>query len=401
MLSSKLEEISIEEINQLIESGSPEKKQLEFKRELDPNNSKHKKKFLAEVTSFANTKGGDLLIGIPDPKDIEKEDDKEICWITDYERDDYKLRWEGIIENNTQQSLNTHDIRTIENPEDDGFIAIVRVRQSSLSPHRVTLRSKKPFYARNSGGKYELDVEQLREQFIEQYQLKEEIEGFLANRISKIRSGDTPAPFETGPCMALHIIPATAFTLQSEIQITEESDDITPNPSRGLPLLARNNEYNGARRNVDGLVNSKNVGNFRLGSNTNERWYDYVQIFRDGCIEAVNTFYFRKEQEDQIGFKTLYQIFMKRLPQYSKFLFERDVGVPIFFYLTFLETEGFTISISNRNDSRELDRNIATLPPITLESEKTTKKDLTKELMREIWYAFGEFEDPFNYYQED
>lgn len=40
----------------------------------------------------------------------------------------------------------------------------------------MTLGSKKPFYARNSAGKYPLDVDPLREKFIEQYRLREEIE---------------------------------------------------------------------------------------------------------------------------------------------------------------------------------------------------------------------------------
>lgn len=397
MLSPNLEEITVEQIQQLILSGTPEKKQLEFKRQLDPSNPGHKEKFLAEVSSFANTTGGDLLIGVPDPEDVESEDQAELWWITDYNRDDYKLRWENIIRTNTQPRLRTHEIKTLANPAEggEGFITIVRVRQSTVSPHRVTLKAKKPFYARNSAGKYQLDVEQLREKFIEQYRLSEEIEDFLADRIAKIRAGDTPAPFEPGSCMVLHVIPATAFTLQPEIDISSEGSEL----SGGLPLLQRDRGgrfHSGARRNVDGIVSSHDVGNFRRVSEDDDHRSEYVQVFRDGRIEAVHSFHFRNErkEEDKIGLLTLYEILHDRLPDYTRFLFDRDVSLPIFMYLTFVDARGFVIAKGKHNSTRELDRDVATLPPVTLESYDDSSKGVTKEFLRHVWHAFGELGDP-------
>jgi hypothetical protein len=403
MISPTLDEITVEQIQQLIQAGTPEKQEIEFKRQLDPSNPGHKEKFLAEVTSFANTSGGDLLIGVPEAEDIETEEDAKLWWITDYSRDDYKLDWENIIRTNTQPRLRTHEIRTLPNSEEDGegFIAIVRVRKSTVSPHRVTLRSKKPFYARNSAGKYQLDVDQLREKFIEQYRLREEIEEFLADRIAKIRSSDTPAPFEPGPCMVLHVIPATAFTLQPELDLSSGGSEL----SAGLPLLQRNQGgrmYSAARRNVDGIVSSQDISDFRKHSEEIGPQSEYVQIFRDGRIEAVHSFHFRNERkdEDRIGLSTLHEILHDRLPDYTEFLSERDVGTPVFLYLTFVDAQGFVLAIGNNQRSKELDRDVATLPPVTLETYDVTNNEVSRELMRHAWHAFGEFGDPFNDYEE-
>jgi hypothetical protein len=399
MLSPSLDDITVEDLQRLVETGAPEKQEIEFKRELNPRDNGHKEKFLAEVTSFANTTGGDLIIGVPDPEDVN--DDDELWWITDHDRDKYKLDWENLIRTSTDPRLRTHEIRTLPNPDGAGFVAIVRVQASTVLPHRVTLGSKKPFYGRNSAGKYQFDAGQLREKFIEQYSLREEVEGFLAERIAKIRSGDTPAPFEPGPCMVLHVIPATAFNLQSEIEISSDGR----NAFSGLPLFHRDRGgqiHSHARRNVNGIVNSQDIGNFRKTSEENEPQSEYVQIFNDGRIEAVHSFHFRKDfsEEDKIGFWTLYEILHDRLPDYTGFLAERDVSPPIFLYLTFVDAEGFVTTSDESRDSKKLDREVATLPVVTLESDDKSAKEVTKEFMRHIWHAFGELGDPFDTYEE-
>ncbi|WP_248895377.1 RNA-binding domain-containing protein [Haloplanus halobius] len=399
MLSPDLDSISIEQIQALLESGTPERKQLEFKRQLNPRDNGHKEKFLAEVTSFANTTGGDLLIGVPDPDDIEDEEDEKLWWTTDHDRDQYKLDWENIIRNNTQPRLNTHEIRTIPNPDGEGYVAVIRVQQSTISPHRVTLKSKKPFYARNSAGKYPLDVGELREKFLEQYRLTEEVEQFLADRTAKIRSADTPAPFEPGPCMVLHVIPATAFSMQPEIDISKAEQEIA-----GLPLFHRDrgNIHSAAKRNIDGIVNSQDIKNFSKRSGEDNPSSEYVQLFRDGRIEAVHSFHFRNQRkdEDRIGFLTLYEILQDRLPDYTGFLYDLDVRTPIFLYLSFLDADGFYLALGENRESSELDRAVATLPAVTLESYDVSSDEVVEEFLTHVWHAFGELGDPFDYFDK-
>lgn len=78
MLAPDLDDITITTLRSLIASGTPERKQLKFKRQLDPSNKDHKSKLLANTTSFANTIGGDLLIGVPDPDEVDDDADEEL-----------------------------------------------------------------------------------------------------------------------------------------------------------------------------------------------------------------------------------------------------------------------------------------------------------------------------------
>lgn len=396
MLAPALDDLTVEHLQRLIEAGAPEKQEMEFKRQLEPQNTNHKKKFLAEVTSFANSTGGDLIIGVPDPDDIDEDEEGELWWTTDYDPDDYKLRWENITRNNTDPRLQTHDIRTIPNPDGSGFVTVVRVQSSMTSPHRVTIGSREPFYARNSAGKYPLDTRQLREKFIEQYNLREEIEDFLAERITKIRSGDTPAPYKPGPSMVLHIIPANAFGLQLNFNLSAEDNNYDD-----LHILHRNygsGRYGGSRRNVDGVVKSQDIAGFRQASSDSDPASEYIQVFNDGKIETVHSLAFRTDQTDgdQVGFQTLYQIFNDRLSGYVDFLTGRGASPPLFMYLSIIDAKGFVMFSDQNRTSDELDRNVATLPVVTLESEDIELDDVTEALMRHVWHAFGELGDPFD-----
>lgn len=201
--------------------------------------------------------------------------------------------------------------------------------------------------------------------------------------------------------MVLHVIPATAFNLRSEVDISSDGRDAFS----GLPLFHRDRGgqiHSNARRNVDGIVNSQDIGNFRRDPEEEEPQSEYVQIFNDGRIEAVHSFHFRNDfsEEDKIGFWTLYEILNDRLRDYIGFLAERDVSPPIFLYLTFVDAEGFVTTSDKNRDSKKLDREIATLPVVTLESHDMSAEEVTKEFMQHIWHAFGELGDPFDTYEK-
>jgi predicted HTH transcriptional regulator len=52
------------DISALVADGVAERRDLEFKRELPGRKDEDLKEFLADVTSFANTLGGDIVFGI-------------------------------------------------------------------------------------------------------------------------------------------------------------------------------------------------------------------------------------------------------------------------------------------------------------------------------------------------
>ena len=70
LFDKKIENINIEDIESLIENSVCENKNLDYKRELHIDTDSDKKEFLADISSFANSNGGDIIFGI-------EEDSKE------------------------------------------------------------------------------------------------------------------------------------------------------------------------------------------------------------------------------------------------------------------------------------------------------------------------------------
>ncbi|HEX2477628.1 MAG TPA: RNA-binding domain-containing protein, partial [Geminicoccaceae bacterium] len=70
-------------------------------------------------------------------------------------------------------------------------VLILRIPQSWSAPHRVTFRDHAKFYARNSTGKYHLDVGELRIAFTASEALGDRIRRFREERLAKIVARDT------------------------------------------------------------------------------------------------------------------------------------------------------------------------------------------------------------------
>lgn len=68
IIEKSLKDITLDDIQQLVDDSVQEGKKIEYKEFLDLDKDDHKEALLGEVTSFANARGGDLIIGVPDDK---------------------------------------------------------------------------------------------------------------------------------------------------------------------------------------------------------------------------------------------------------------------------------------------------------------------------------------------
>ena len=72
VLNKPAEDITEVELQRLIDEERIEKKVLEYKSELPGNNDSDKKEFLADISSFANAIGGDLIYGVIENRETGK-----------------------------------------------------------------------------------------------------------------------------------------------------------------------------------------------------------------------------------------------------------------------------------------------------------------------------------------
>jgi len=124
-----------------------ENKNLDYKRELHIDTDSDKKEFLADISSFANSNGGDIIFGIE-----EDSIDKIHVSIAGIEyQNDYILirRIEDFIRQSIQPIILNIEYKIIEIEKGKGIL-IIRISQSLIAPHRVEYKGHNKFYTRRS-----------------------------------------------------------------------------------------------------------------------------------------------------------------------------------------------------------------------------------------------------------
>jgi hypothetical protein len=291
MINKQLEHIIKEDLERLIENSVSEGKSIDYKIKYFLNSEKEKGEFLADISSFANTSGGDLIFGIKEEDGIAK----GIDGISLSNIDSEKLKIESLIRDGIEPRIQP-DIHVVS-IDNTKIVLIIRIHKSWLSPHRVIFKgnskTKDQFYARSSAGKYQLDTGQLRTAFGLSNSLVDKIKDFRTKRIASLVANDTPIPFNSDGKIVLHIIPLEAFSLKMQLNINQ-MEKILENLR---PLLCNGYSY---RINLEGFLK-----------------YDeetYIQLYRNGIIEAVKSL----------------SVFSKK--KYSSFLYEKELlnSLPMF-----------------------------------------------------------------------
>ena len=229
MIPKSLDDIVEGDLQDLVARRIAARKTLDYKRELPGGAPSDRDKFIANVSSFANTSGGDLIFGVDAPSGT-----GEPTFIPGLELaapEDAKLRLEQFLQSGLRPSLPRHDIRYFKLTT-GRYVLIVRIWQSWIGPHRIG--DYGPFYARNSAGKYQLDVGQLRQAFGLSDTLSQRISAFRAARISKVYSDELPTPIDNGPRLLIHIAPPAAFSPFPDLDLGDVCLPKTPNAARSL-----------------------------------------------------------------------------------------------------------------------------------------------------------------------
>jgi hypothetical protein len=347
-----------------------------------PSDSKHdKREFLADVSSFANASGGDIVYGIAEENgsplgpleglDIANPD-QEI------------LRLENMIRTGIRPRIPGIHTRAI--PLSNANVVIVmRVPKSWASPHRVIYDGHDKFYSRSSNGKYPLDVDELRSAFIASETLTDRIRDFRVNRIAKIIANETPMPLLDNPKIVLHLIPLASFSTAQRFDI----DTIASNRNVLRPIYCRE-LY--SKYNLDGLLA---YGPLREGKS-----HSYVQLYRNGIIEAVEALLLAPHEKGLYIYNIeVEQETITSLEEYISVFKSLTVEPPIFIFLNLLRVRGYIMAGQRSRTSYAIDRDNLLLPEIVIESYDDEPAHVLQPCFDAIWNACGRPRSP-NYNDE-
>ncbi|WP_313197426.1 ATP-binding protein [Rhizobium sp.] len=342
------ETIGEADIQQLVTDGQTEGLSVEFKRDMYGNSDSDKKEFLKDLSSFANSAGGQLIIGVDEAQGAAS----SICPLT-VDADATLLRLEQIAQSAIEPRIVGVRMRAIP-ISGGGFVFMARVPRSWNPPHRVSYQNTNRFYLRSSAGAHEASVEELRAIFANGAGMRDRMSAYVRDRLGKISQGAGVVPLAEGQGaegkLVIHIMPFATFTGSPQIDVGAAqsiADRLQPLGASGSSQI-----------NFDGFMVVR----------TGDPSHGYTQLFREGIIEAtkVRTIAQNNQFGRLVPMRRFVEPIYQRIPQYIGALSDLGVPPPYAISISVLDVQGAYLGIGNGlgdfDDQRAIDRPNLGLP---------------------------------------
>ncbi len=380
MINKEPDQISQRDLQSLIDNSVTERKTIEYKKVLPGNTDSDKKEFLADVSSFANASGGDLIYGISEEKGIPtsltgldvENTDREISRLESMVRDGIEPRIPSI----TLKDIPLNELRKA---------LLIRIPKSWVSPHRVSFKGHDKFYSRSSNGKYPMDVTELRIAFNLSEAITEKIRRFMLERISRIHANETPVPMPDSSKIILHLIPIISFNPARAYNIQEIASQSAKMPPIACP--GGNDRYN-----LEGIVTYSGTATGESSS--------YAQLYRNGIIEAVEgSLLISRNRELSIPSIKYERELIKAVTSYLRLMQNMSIEPPVILFLTITKVKGYhmaTRQVPWPDMIHPIDRDLVFLPEVLIQSYESNAQSILRPCFDALWNACG-FARSLNY----
>ena len=281
LLHIPLNQIDEQQILELIAARAPETNIIEYKRETYGNGLRDDFEFLADVSSLANTSGGDLIIGITATQGLP---DAPVPFAGDADAEILRLESRARAGLQPRISLESKAVRV-----HGGHILILRIARSFNPPHRIIRENSNRFWARSTAGKYEPSVDQLRELFTLAPRIADRTREFRSTRLGRLTAAEAPVILMHKDILVLHVVPFSAFDRDPPLPMAQLERDYRAFHPMG------SQQSQGVKINFDGFLTMSN------GDRAANVERAYVQLFRGGIVEADDGLYYRASGEPLIS----------------------------------------------------------------------------------------------------
>jgi len=243
----------------------------------------------------------------------------------------------------------------------------------------ITYKNWSRFYSRNSGGKYQLDVNEIRAGFLAAETAYDRLRHLRTERVARALALETPAPLGEGPKLILH-----AFPIHASEEVWPRVHSMEPfEIAQRLPIIA--GTLSTWRFNLDGFVAHTQR------KDTSRQCY--TQLFRDGGMEALSGGVLAKD-EARGGFYPwgMEQSVIGALRQYQKFAESLGVTPPLLIGLTLSGVKGWKLLCGPYyfNDSDAVfDRDVVSPPEVMLSDLEAQADVVLRPLFDFIWNGGG------------
>jgi hypothetical protein len=384
MIEKPIQDIDAADLQRLVDNAVPEGRRIEYKEALPGNSDGEKKEFLADVSSFANAIGGDIVFGITEARDGGKQTGIPATATGLSAADDPDLlRLENLIRDGISPRVQGIQLRAVPGLA-AGPAVVIRIPQSWSGPHVVSFQQWSRFYSRNNGGKYPLDVFELRQAFTANASAAEQVRLFIHDRIGKIGAADGAFPLDAQKAWIVHVVPLSAVLRQDEVDLHLAADQ------GGLitPLYATGYAH---RFNLDGF------GTYELSAPPKS--YAYFQLFRRGAIEGATTAAFNdllKPDESSVAPGVVTRSLVQFVERALQLLTRLDVGPPAIVQCSFTGVKGMTLAARvdplftiRHGAGQPFSRDPMILPDVRVDDFAVPAARIVKPILDALWQAAG------------
>ncbi len=381
--SVPIEAVTKDHLRSLVEEGVAELRSIEYKRELPGEDYEDKKEFLADVSSFANSGGGDIVFGIIETGGVPQalagfetaDVDAEMSRLEESLRSNVEPRIEGLRMQPIALGGGRHAL-------------ILRVPRSPGRPHVVHYKKHWRFYGRGETGKFPMNYAQVRQAFLSSGNTEDRITRFRDERLRKIRSGETPVPIEGKARAVLQLVPFSAFDSPAQ-EITLD----TRRPPLNQGLLQALSWGGSLYHNFDGVLADAQTAGGKIGG--------YAQLFRSGVLEAVDNIVFN-EGTDGSAIASVYfeKSLIEGTQRYLELLHGLGVQPPALLMLSLTGVKGYEMLVGSMLASyglRPIDRDDLILPAARIDDLRPDRAGvelLLRPLLDAVWNACGRAGSP-------
>lgn len=384
MIYKRLDTIALSDLQNLIDNEVGESKTLEYKSELRLDSGDERREFLADITSFANADGGDLIFGFKESPETNLP--SEIVGIEVENDDDLIRKIESILRDSVSPRVPDVNFKLLGCSE-KRHVLITRIGASLLSPHRVTYKGYDKFFSRNAKGKYPMDVNELRTAFTMSHSLAQEIEKYKLERLAAIKLNQYRELEEGKPFFVFHSIPISSFRNTQ----TFEMKELIKN-TQGMELNSFG--YKPPQRvTIDGIKLSSTNPSVYVNCAT-------AHYKTNGIVEKVTTdFFFPSYSPNStttpynvIASKNLVEKLVELINELKRYYAAMNISLPILLSCAFINAHDFSFpkgGLHHRYYHRTIDRDLVMTPDIYLEDLSIDAEIILRPMLDSIWNACG------------
>ena len=366
MIPGPIHTIDIAALNALIDANVPESKTLEYKSEIPA------KGLDRTAIAFANTAGGDVVLGVDEDGGFPT----GLPGITLHDLDQEIRALDQRCRLSAEPPLPRIDFQPIEIAP-QRYVLVMRVPQSWTAPHREKKSNR--FYIRHAASSEPMDITEVRTAFARLEAAADRVRDFRVDRIARMQGDRTPIRLTPGGRMLLHVLPLTAFTTHTAIDIHALQEIANRLP----PMGYAGHEF---RLNLDGFL-------------TFSPWHAegstaYTQLFRTGALEAVLVL-IEDCNHVRLPVPDFEDDVTKLLCDYLKVASNVGIDGPYSVFLSFTNVKGARLEPPSRRarlteeERHTVQEESLLLPEIVIDERDAATEDTLEPLFETVWNCFG------------